>query len=199
MTATTRQILTGAPRTGPWIIGYAVSLGAAFAATATGAISEPRFAALFWIPILACAAMIIVTSWKRHRMLGTFSKAVRTFWRRIVLSAGFMFASYCALAFGQMIGDWGPSALRAANTAALLGIAGMIWSIRPYAFDEKDEFLRSQSIRQLVIASLVALVAVIGWQIAASATGMPGGSLALVILLWFGGLGVGRLVNELKP
>ena len=34
-------------------------------------------------------------------MLGSLSDAVRKFWRRIVVFAGFMFLSYCLLAFGH--------------------------------------------------------------------------------------------------
>ena len=79
MSSNSRQVAASTPRTGPWIIGYVISLGVAMAATATGLITEPRYAALFWVPILGCTAMIIFTSWKRHRMLGTLSGAVRRF------------------------------------------------------------------------------------------------------------------------
>lgn len=198
MTETTRDIAERAPKTGPWIVGYVVSIGGAFTAASSGVVSEPRTAMLFWIPIIACTAMIIYTSWRRHRMLGSLSGAVRRFWRRMVLSAGFMFASYCLLAFAQMVGNWSADAIAFVALLPIAGFAGMIWSVHQYAVDENDEYLRALSIRQLLIASFVTLMLALLWGGLAQA-GLPvSNSIDLVILFWFGGLGIGRLYNELR-
>ena len=82
MTAATRDLVLRAPKTGPWIIGYAVTLGLSFSLFYSGTITDPRIGALVWIPIAICTAMMVWTSWRRHRLLGTVSDAVRAFWRR---------------------------------------------------------------------------------------------------------------------
>lgn len=197
MTNTARAILRDAPRTGPWIIGYVISVAAAFAVSAVGALAPARMP-LFWIPIAVCTAMIVYTSWRRHRLLGTLSPAVRRFWQRMVISAGWMFSAYCLLAYGQMVGGWSDRAQ--AWTAALpaVGFAGMIWCVHQYVIDESDEFLRAQAIRQLLIASFVTLICALAWSAVLPLFGMKGGGVGLVVLIWFGGLGVGRLRIEMN-
>ena len=199
MTDTTRELSQKAPRTGPWIIGYVVSIAAVFAAASAGIVNSPGTAAPFWIPILGCTGMIIYTSWKRHRILGTLSDAARKFWRRIVISAGFMFLSYCLLAFGQMVGEWNTQVLQIIGLLPILGFAGMVWCIHQYPVDEDDEYLRSMSVRQLLIASFVTVMGGLVWSAAPELGLAEAPGLGLVVLFWFGGLGIGRLYNELRP
>lgn len=199
MTTAARDIALRAPKSGPWIIGYAASIAITFVAGANGLIAGPRAAIPFWIAILACTGMIIYTSWRRHRMLGTLSKAIKTFWVRIVLSAGFMFASYCLLAYAEMVGQWDDAAIELVAVLPNFGFAGMIWSVHQYWVDEKDEYLRARAARQLLIASFTALIGAAIWSAAATAGMVTPGHIGSVILLWFGGLGIGRLVNELRP
>lgn len=198
MTNATRDMFREAPRTGPWIIGYAVSIGAAFAANASGTL-PPRQVALLWIPIVICTAMIVYTSWRRHRMLGTLSPAVRRFWPRMVLSAGFMFLAYCLLAYAQMVGEWSAHAQTLVAALSALGFAGMIWCVHQYVIDETDEYLRAQAIRQLLVASFVALIVSLAWATLLPLFGMKSIGIGLVVLVWFAGLGIGRLVNEMRP
>lgn len=199
MMTTSRELSSAAPKTGPWIIGYVLTFAALMLANALGFTLEPQMAPLVWIPLLGCTGMIIYTSWRRHRLLGTLSDAVRVFWRRIVASAGFMFASFCGLAYAQMVGKWGQQAELILLTMASAGFAGMIWCVHQYAADESDEFLRAQAIRQLLIASFVTLMLAVAASALAPFFGREGPSLGLVVLLWFGGLGIGRLVNETRP
>ena len=199
MTASTRDLSQQAPRTGPWIIAYVVSFVAASSAAAAGIVTGPASAAPFWVAILGSTGMIIYTSWKRHRILGSLSPAVRVFWRRIVVSAGFMFLSYCLLAFGQMVARWSDAVLAAVALLPLLGFFGMIWTIHQYVLDESDGYLRAQAIRQLIVASFVTLIAATAWAGLRQANVLEADSIGYVILIWFGGLGVGRLINELRP
>lgn len=194
----TRNLSREAPRTGPWIIGYAVSVGATFAATGSGAVT-PSQAPWFWIPMVICTVMIVWTSWRRHRVLGTLSEAVRRFWPRMVAASAFMFLAYCLLAYAQMIGQWSEGAQALVAALPALGFAGMVWSVHQYVIDETDEFLRAQAIRQLLVASFVTLVVALAWSTLAQLLGKSSGGVGLVVLLWFGGLGIGRLVNEMRP
>lgn len=199
MSTTTRELAQSAPRTGPWIIAYVVSFVALVAAARAEIVTSPATAAPFWIPIIGSVLMIIYTSWKRHSMLGTLSPAIKTFWRRFVAAASFMFLSYCLLAYAQMSGQWSESAVRAVAFLPIPGFLGMIWAVHQYVRDESDEYLRSQSVRQLIVASFVTLVGALAWStlIQAGVTGAT--EIGQVLLLWFVGLGIGRLVNEIRP
>lgn len=199
MTESVRDLARQAPKSGPWIIGYTVAVAAAFAASANGIVTSPQSAIPFWIMIVGCTVMMVVTSWRRHRILGSVSPAVRRFWRHFVISAAFMFLSYCLLAFGQMVGKWDEGVLRAVALLPTLGFAAMIWSVHRYPYEETDEFLRERSLRQILIASLVTLGGALLWSALAQAGVVSSGAIGLVILLWFGGLGIGRLANEMRP
>ncbi len=200
MTASSsRELFQQAPRTGPWIIAYVVSIAAVSLAANAGIVDGPGPAAPFWVAILGSTGMIIYTSWKRHRILGSLSDAVRSFWRRIVISAGFMFASYCLLAYAQMVGQWSEGLVEAIAFLPIVGFVGMIWCIHQYVLDESDGYLRAQSIRQLLIASFVTLVVGTACSALAQAELIGSVDIGLIILIWFGGLGIGRLVNEIRP
>lgn len=194
-----RDLAISAPKTGPWIIGYAATLGLSFALFSSGAVTDPRLGALVWIPIAICTGMMVWTSWRRHRLLGTVSAAVRAFWRRFVISAAFMFGSYCLLAFAQMVGKWGPDAEYVIAILPNFGFLGMIWAVHQYIVDETDEYLRNRAIRQVLIASFFTLIVAMGWATLATAKVLGNGYTGLVLLFWFAGLGVGRLYNEMRP
>lgn len=193
-----RDLYLEAPRTGPWIIGYVVSIGAAFAATRSGAVT-PSQAPWFWIPIAVCTVLIVWTSWRRHRIIGTLSAAVRRFWPRMIASAGFMFLAYCLLAYAQMVGQWSMSAQALVAALPALGFAGMIWCVHQYVLDETDEFLRAQAVRRLLVASFVTLTVSLAWSTIAQLLAVESRPIGLVVLVWFGGLGIGRLFNEMRP
>lgn len=199
MTSATRELSQQAPRTGPWIIAYVVSLGAVNLAVGAGIVTGPASAVPFWVAMLGSTGMMIYTSWKRHRMLGSLSAAVRSFWTRFVISAGVMFLSYCLLAYGQMVGDWSGGALTAVSLMPLLGFVGMIWSVHQYVVDETDGYLRDQAIRQQLIASFVTLIGATAWAGLVQLGLLGAENIGLVVLIWFGGLGLGRLANELRP
>ncbi len=202
----TRELTRQAPRTGPWIIGYIAALGAGAAAVTNGIVTGSAMAAPFWAAMFVCAGMIVYTSWKRHRLLGTLSAAIREFWWRIVPAAGFMFTSFCLLAFAQMRG-WDSQTHTVIAVLPILGFAGMVWAIHKYARDEHDEYLRSLAVRQLLIASFVALIGGLVWAVLqklglniAPGIGLArSGDIGLILLLWFAGLGIGRVVIEQRP
>jgi hypothetical protein len=194
----TRELTRQAPRTGPWIIGYAAAIGALFAGIVNGIVTGPASAAPFWAAIVGCTVMIVVTSWKRHRLLGTLSAAVRSFWRRIVPSAAFMFAGYCAVGVGQGLGADRPVIVGLA-LLPILGFAGMVWAIHQYTIDESDEYLRSLAVRQLLVASFVTLAGSLVWWALEQGGVTSGSNISFVVLLWFAGLGIGRLAVELRP
>ena len=195
----TRELALRAPKTGPWIIGYAASVGTALFLTSAGLITDMRIGALLWIPMTLCIAMVVHTSWRRNRLFGTLSTASRVFWRRIVTASLFTFAGFAVSgAAWEMVGRqelW-------SRLLALLpyaGFAGIIWSVHQYIIDEADEYLRAQAIRQTLIAGFFTLMVASIWG-GFGYTGLVGpGWVGIVILIWFGGMGIGRLCNELRP
>lgn len=197
---TTSQELSGrAPKTGPWIIGYAVSVGLAFYLTGRGIVTNTTVGSMLWLPVALCAAMVVVTSWRRHRLLGTLSPAVSAFRTRMVAACVVAFLGFAVSGIvWEMVGR---QALWARLLAMLpyIGFAGIVWSVHRYIAEEADEYLRTQSIRQTLIASFVTLTIASLWGGLAYA-GLTGpGWVGIIILVWFAGMGVGRLVNEMRP
>lgn len=197
---TASQELSGrAPKTGPWIIGYAVSVGLAFYLTGSGIVTDTTVGSMLWLPVALCAAMVVITSWRRHRLLGTLSPAVRAFRTRIVAACVVAFLGF---AVSGIVWDMvGRQALWTRLLALLpyIGFAGIIWSVHRYIGEEQDEYLRAQSVRQILIASFVTLTIASLWGGLAYA-GLTGqGWVGIIILVWFAGMGVGRLVNEMRP
>lgn len=197
MAGTSQQLQAQAPRVGPWIIGYCAALIAAFAINGFALTDNAVVRGLLWVPILLCVVMIIVNSWRRNRLLGTVSPAVRRFWRHFVIASAVMFGGYCLVALIEF-GLVPITEARAWLLVPQLGFAGMIWAIHDYVTHEEDEFLRSQSLRQIWIASYVTFIAVIGWTALAILLRVPPGQLSMVILIWFAGLGIGRMVIEMR-
>lgn len=197
---TTSQELSGrAPKTGPWIIGYAVFVGLAFYLTGSGIVTNTTIGSMLWLPVALCAVMVVVTSWRRHRLLGTLSPAVRGFRTRIVVACVFALLGFAVSGIvWEMVGR---EALWSRLLALLpfIGFAGIVWSVHRYIVEEQDEYLRAQSVRQMLIASFVTLIVASLWGGLAYAGLIGPGWVGIIILVWFAGMGVGRLVNEIRP
>jgi hypothetical protein len=197
MTSAAKELSQRAPKTGPWIIGYTVTISALFALR--DVVKESGFMALVWVPLALCVAMIIYTSWKRHRLLGTLSAASRAFWRRIVVATAFAFASFAAFAAVEEPNGIIAPLERVFSFLPYVGFAGMIWAPHQYVLDETDEYLRIQAIRQIMVAGFATLIIGAAWSGLASAQIVAAGWVGYVILLWFAGMGIGRLYNEVRP
>lgn len=191
----TRQL----PKTGPWIIGYALSVAAAFAATGSGLVTDPRIGWAFWAPMLLCLIMIVYTSWQRHRILGAYSAASRKFWQRLVMSVSLGFAGLIISGVVWSNSDEITPATRLLGLLPYLGLAGIVWCVHQYIADENDEYLRWQAVRQTLIASSFTLLVAALWGGLAYSSLLPSGWVGVVLLIWLGGLGIGRLYNEMRP
>ncbi len=197
--ATSQDLLRQAPKTGPWIIGYVVSLAVVFGVTGSGLVTDVRIGMLFWVPIIASVVMIIYTSWRRHRSLGTLSAASRTFWLRMVSASILMFAGFAISGLVWQNAGTPTQQMLLLGLIPYVGFIGMIWSVHQYIVDERDEYLRMQAVRQTLIASFTTLSVAALWGGLAYAKLISSGWIGIVILIWFGGLGLGRLYNEMRP
>lgn len=192
------ELTRQSPKTGPWIIGYVVSVAAAFAITGSGIGIEPAFGWLLWAPMALCLIMIVYTSWQRHRILGAFSTASRKFWQRMVVSALIAFGGL--IVTGVVWTSYGNDsmALRLLGLLPYLGLGGIVWCVHQYIADEADEYLRWQAVRQAMIAACFTLLIAAAWGGLAYAGLLSNGWVGIVLLIWLGGLGIGRLYNEVQ-
>lgn len=87
--------------------------------------------------------------------------------------------------------------------AYLLGIlpaipvVGVFWAIGRLLVEESDEFLRMLLVRQIVVATGFALSICTIWGFLESFDLVPHVDAYWAAILWFGGLGLGGLVNRL--
>lgn len=118
--------------------------------------------------------------------------------KRVLLnSAGYAIALFGATAyFRNHPGAHGPAAYLAAVVPGLL-IVGILVAIGRYLVEETDEYLRVLTVRQTLVASALALSIATIWGFLESADLAPHFDAYWVAVVWFGGLGVGALVNRL--
>jgi len=83
--------------------------------------------------------------------------------------------------------------------ALLAGIpvAGMFWAVGMLLIEEKDEFLRMLLVRQSLIATGITMSAAAIWGFLENYDLVPHIVSYWWAIIWFGGLGVGALVNWL--
>ncbi|WP_240330844.1 hypothetical protein [Sphingorhabdus sp. Alg239-R122] len=78
-----------------------------------------------------------------------------------------------------------------------LPVAGMFWAIGMLLIEETDEFLRMLLVRQTLIATGIAMAAASIWGFLENFGLAPHVDSYWWAIIWFGGLGVGALVNKL--
>lgn len=194
----TQELTRQSPKTGPWIIGYAISVAAAFAITGSGLITNPAIGMMLWIPVAICLGMIVYTSWRRHRIVGTVSPASRKFWRRLVaaVALGFVGLAVSGVVWTQY--GYDASGTNLLGMLPYLGLVGIVWCIHQYIADEDDEYLRWQAVRQTLIAGCITLIIAALWGGLAYSGLLPAGWVGMTLLIWLGGLGIGQLYNEMR-
>lgn len=123
------------------------------------------------------------------------SAAARTYLSRFVP----LTIAYAVLVFAAPYAIWawtaqGPLLWLIAALPAV-PIIGMFWCIGRYIVELRDEYLRLLEIRKALVATAVTLSVASIWgflEIYADATHLP---TFFIPVIWFGGLGVGSLVN----
>lgn len=191
-------LVRSAPKYGPWIVGYAASVALAFFVSGQGLVTSTAVKQLFWLPMLLSLVMIVRTAWARRRLFGPAGSAVHAFWMRMVAAAVFTFAAFAAGGIAQQAAPGQAGLLRALALAPSLGFGAMVWIIHRYIVEESDEFLRTEAIRQALVASFLTMAGVVCWYGLAQARIVEPGEIGKAILLWFAALGLGKLHNEAR-
>ena len=121
--------------------------------------------------------------------------AARAYVRRFVP----MMIAYAVLVFVAPYAIWALEAqgpvLWALAILPALPIIGVFWLIGRYMLELKDEYLRLLEVRKALVATTLALSVASIWgflEIYADAAHLP---TFFIPVIWFGGLGVGSLVN----
>jgi len=127
----------------------------------------------------------------------TFSPAQRRYNRSVLLlSAAYALILFGVIAFFRNGPPHGPSAYAAAILPAL-PIIGIFAAIGRYMIDESDEYLRMLLVRQSLWASAFSLSIATIWGFLESFDLVGHIESYYVAVLWFGGLGLGALMNRL--
>ena len=127
----------------------------------------------------------------------TFSLAQRRYNRSVLLlSAAYALILFGVIAFFRNGPPHGPSAYAAAILPAL-PIIGIFAAIGRYMIDESDEYLRMLLVRQSLWASAFSLSIATIWGFLESFDLVGHIESYYVAVLWFGGLGLGALMNRL--
>ena len=127
----------------------------------------------------------------------TLSPAQRRYNRSVLLlSAAYALILFGVIAFFRNGPPHGPSAYAAAILPAL-PIIGIFAAIGRYMIDESDEYLRMLLVRQSLWASAFSLSIATIWGFLESFDLVGHIESYYVAVLWFGGLGLGALMNRL--
>ena len=114
----------------------------------------------------------------------------------LLLSAAYALILFGVVAFFRNGPPHGPSAYAAAILPAL-PIIGIFAAIGRYMIDESDEYLRMLLVRQSLWASAFSLSIATIWGFLESFDLVGHIESYYVAVLWFGGLGLGALMNRL--
>jgi hypothetical protein len=186
------------PKVGVPILIY---VAAVFGAIAVYMAYTPRgvwLAATVAVPLLALGWMI-ARARRRQRESGcAASPANRAYLRRffplMILYAVLLFG---AIWLNKALTPSGPLAVVLAILPAL-PLIGVVWAIGRLIVEETDEYQRSLTVRQVVVATGFMLAATSVWGFLETFGQVPHLPMYWAFILWCAGLGVGSLVNEMK-
>ncbi len=185
------------PKVGLPVLAYIVAL---LGALAVYLAFRPRgflLALTIAVPVAALAWMLRQAR-RRHRLKGGASAAERAYIRRFVPLMGL----YVAILFGAIwldkaVAPAGPLAVALAVLPAL-PLIGVVWAIGRLIVEETDEYQRSLTVRQVVVATGFMLAVTSVWGFLETFGQVPHLPMYWAFIIWCAGLGVGSFVNELK-
>ncbi|MEL6706900.1 MAG: hypothetical protein AAFP79_01360 [Pseudomonadota bacterium] len=124
--------------------------------------------------------------------------AQRRYIKRVAVSTSLYLASFAALTLTEGNAEIPRAARFALAVLTGLAVSGVFWAIARLIIEETDEFLRMLTIRQVLIASAIALSAASIWGFLEAADFVPHLDAYWIAVVWFVGLFVGALVNRIE-
>lgn len=185
------------PKTGIPIVVYVVTLLAAMAAIKHWELRGAALAVAIAIP--AAALLWLIVACRRARQFqGPKSAAQQAYVRRFIpLMIGYAVLLFGAVWLDRQLHPTGPLALVLAMLPSL-PLVGVVWAMGRLIVDERDEYQRSLTIRQFLVATGFMLAVTSVWGFLEGSGQVPHLPMYWAFILWCAGLGIGSLVNELK-
>ena len=195
--AAEREDDPGLPRTGIWVVLYVVSVLGAIGVCFVYRPSGAWLALTIAVPVVALTLMIRQA--RRHRRAsGGASLAQRAYLRRFLpLMGAYVVILFAAIWLNKAVAPTGPLAVVLAILPAL-PLIGVVWAIGRLIVDEKDEYQRSLTVRQVIVATGFMLAVTSVWGFLETFALVPHLPMYWAFIIWCAGLGVGTLVNEMK-
>ena len=185
------------PRTGIWVVLYVVAVLGAIGVCFLYRPSGVWLALTIAVPAAALGWMIRQA--RRHRRAsGGASPAQRAYLRRFVpLMGAYVIILFGAIWLNKAAAPTGPFAVVLAILPAL-PLIGVVWAIGRLIVEEADEYQRSLTIRQVIVATGFMLAVTSVWGFLETFALVPHLPMYWAFIIWCAGLGVGSLVNEMK-
>ncbi|MDQ3140317.1 MAG: hypothetical protein M3Q15_06290 [Pseudomonadota bacterium] len=150
------------------------------------------------VPVLALAWMLRQCV-RNRRMSGPASPAQRAYIRRFIpLMLGYVLLLFAAVWLNRTMEPTGILAVALAVLPAL-PLIGVIWAMGRLVVEEKDEYQRSLTVRQFMIATGFMLAVTSIWGFLEGSGQVPDLPMYWAFIIWCAGLGVGSVVNEMRP
>jgi hypothetical protein len=120
----------------------------------------------------------------------------RYVWRIAVATASYLLFLFVAVRYVGSAEVTGPIAIVLAMLPAL-AVLGMFWAVARLLVEQTDEYLRSQLVGQILVATALTLSVTTVYGFLENFRLVPHVDAFYIAVLWFVGLGVGAVVNAL--
>jgi uncharacterized membrane protein len=150
------------------------------------------------VPVLALGWLATVALRRRRDSACATSSANRAYMRRFIpMMLLYVVCLLGAVWLDKRIAPTGALAIALAILPAL-PLIGVVWALGRLLVEEKDEYLRSLTVRQFIIATGFMLSVTSVWGFLDDFGQVPHMPMYWAFIIWCAGLGGGTLVNEIR-
>lgn len=186
------------PSKGLSVLAYFIALLGAMLVYATLHPTGLWLAVTIAVPVLTLVWLLVVVIRLRRASACGSSAANRAYLRRFFSMVGlYIVCLFAAVWLHDRIGITGPFAILLAVLPAL-PLIGVIWALGRLVVEEQDEYLRSLTVRQFMIATGFMLCVTSIWGFLDAFGQVPHVPMYWAFIIWCMGLGVGTMVNEMR-
>ena len=178
------------------------SMGVVLALALSGAIENKAVVAILMLaPLLTAAAMFKAMLNANQAGDGNCvskGQAQRRYVKRVAIFTSLYLATFAALTFIDHVDNIPPAAHYVIGVLPGLAVIGFFWAIGRLIVEEADEFIRMLTIRQVLVASALAMSAASIWGFLESADLVVHIDAYWYAVIWFVGLFFGALANRIE-
>ena len=186
------------PRKGIAVLAYCLSFLGAMLVYVTLHPTGLWLAVTIAVPVLTLLWCASVARRLRRERVCAPSAANRAYMRRFIpMMLLYVLVMFGAVSLNDRLAPSGPLAIILAVLPAL-PLIGVIWALGRLLVEEQDEYLRSLTVRQFIIATGFMLAVTSIWGFLDAFGQVPHVPMYWAFIIWCVGLGVGTLVNETR-